>query len=71
MSEAIFLLVGVFGGAFLGRHFFGRGGGIGGGGTKQTCAYWCDDNTKKTKTCGSGESGKCLDELIDDCPGNV
>ena len=71
MGEAIFLLIGVFGGAFFGRYFLGRRRGVVNGDEKETCAYWCPDDTKKTKTCDSGDSGKCLDDLINECPGNV
>ena len=71
MVEAVFMLMGIFGGAFLGRFMFGRRGGNGTTGTKETCVYFCTDGTKKKKTCDSGDSGTCLEDLIDECPGNV
>jgi hypothetical protein len=66
MVEAIFLLIGVFAGAFLGRFFFGRNNDKIGVGEKETCAYWCGD-VKHSKTCDKGDSGKCLDDLIGKC----
>ena len=67
MGEAVFMLIGVFVGAFLGRMLFGRRGGIGIAGEKETCAYFCKDGTKKSKSCDSGDSGTCLDDLKDGC----
>jgi hypothetical protein len=71
MDRAAFMFVGILSGAFLGRLLAESPGGAGSGGATETCVYFCDDGTKKTKTCNSGDSGTCLEDLINECPGNA
>lgn len=51
-------------GALLGRLLWG-----GRTARQEECIVFCSDGTEHTKTCKSGETGDCLEELLTKCPG--
>lgn len=66
MSAVWMSLVGLGLGVLVGRLLWG-----GRTARQEECIVFCADGSEHTKTCKSGETGQCLDDLLEKCPGQV